>query len=207
MKLFSAHRAPNPRRVLMFITEKAISGITVENIDLGKMQHMTPEFRAKSPFAKVPALVLDDGRVLTESRAICSYLEGLHPEPNLMGHDATERAFIEMIDRDVEFYLLGALGMWIRHCHPGLAQLENPQFPDYGRAQAEKAKKAAAWFDQQLGQQPFIAGARFTIADITAFCGVEFARGLMKFNLAEAGLPHLAAWRERMAMRPSAAVV
>ena len=145
--------------------------------------------------------------MLTESRAICTYLEGLHPEPNLMGRDTTERAFIEMIDRDVEFYLFGALGMWIRHCHPGLAQLENPQFPDYGRAMGEKAKKAAAWFDQQLSHQPFIAGARFTIADITAYCGVEFARGLMKFNLAEAGFPNLAAWRERLSARPSAAVI
>ena len=96
MKLWSAQRAPNPRRVLMFIAEKGISGIDIHNVDLNAGAHRTPEFLAKSPLAKVPALELDDGRVLTETRAICTYLEGLYPQPNLMGEDATARAFIEM---------------------------------------------------------------------------------------------------------------
>lgn len=206
MKLLSAYRAPNPRRVLMFIAEKGIAGIEVANVDLGKLEHLAPDFRAKSPFAKVPALELDDGRVLTESRAICTYLEGLHPEPNLMGRDATERAFIEMVDRDAELYLFIGLAMWIRHCHPGLAPLENPQFPDYGRAQGEKAQGIARWFDERLAVQEWIAGDRMTIADITTFCALEFARGLMKYNVGEAGLVRLQAWRDRMAARPSASV-
>ena len=207
MKLLSSHRAPNPRRVLMFIAEKGITGITVENLVLNEQQHQSPEHLARSPFAKVPVLQLDDGRFLSETRAICSYLEGQHPDPNLMGVDATERAFIEMTDRQCEHYLMAPLAQWIRHAHPGLAVLEGTQIPDYAKAQAEQARRNAQRFDERLATQPWMAGERFTIADITAFCAVEFARGLMKFKLDEAGLPHLAAWRERMLARPSAAAV
>jgi glutathione S-transferase len=204
MKLFVSPRAPNPRRVLMFIAEKGLSGIEQEIIDLGKGQHLAESFRARSPLAKVPVLELDDGRVLGETRAICTYLEGLAPQPNLMGTDFAERAFIEMADRRVEWYLFGGITNWIRHTHPGLAALEQPQFPDYGRAQGEKVREVARWVDGELAAQPFIAGQRFTIADITAFCAVEFARGLLRFQPAQEGLPHLQAWRDRIAERPSA---
>lgn len=207
MKLYSAHRAPNPRRVLMFLAEKAITGIAVENVDLNRGQHRSAEFRDKSPMAKVPALELDDGRVLTETRAICTYLEGLYPEPNLMGTDTTERAFVEMADRRVEWYLMVPLAMAIRHTHPGLAVLEQPQFPDFGRSQGEKGLEVARWFDRQLQSQPWMAGDRFTIADITAFCALEFARGLMKLVPRELGLDALQDWRDRVAQRPSAQVV
>ena len=207
MKLFTAHRAPNPRRVLMFLAEKGIGGIALENVDLNQGQHKSPDFLAKSPLAKVPALELDDGRVLTETRAICTYLEGLYPEPNLMGVDATERAFIEMADRRVEWYLMVPLAMAIRHTHPGLAVLENPQFPDFGRSQGDKGLEVARWFDQCLQTQPWIAGERFTIADITAFCALEFARGLMKLVPSAHGLQALQDWRDRVAERPSAKAV
>lgn len=206
MKLYTAHRAPSPRRVLMFLVEKNITGIQMVDVDLNQGEHRTPGYLDKSPLAKVPALELDDGRVLTETRAICTYLEGLYPEPNLMGVDAVERAFIEMADRRVELYLMGGIANAIRHTHPGLAVLEQPQFPDFGRSQGEKVMVLARWFDQLLQQQEWMAGARFTIADITAFCALEFARGLMKFKPEEAGLPALAAWRARVNVRPSAAV-
>ena len=207
MKLLSAHRAPNPRRVLMFIAEKSITGIAVSNVDLNAGGHRTPEFLAKSPLAKVPALELDDGRVLTETRAICTYLEGLHPEPNLMGVDATERAFIEMADRRVELTLMLQIANAIRHTHPGLVALEQPQFQDFGKSQAEKMVATASVFDQLLQQQEWMAGDRFTIADITAFCGLEFARGLMKFAPADAGLHALQAWRDKVNARESARAV
>ena len=204
MKLLSAHRAPNPRRVLMFIAEKGISGIDIHNVDLNAGAHRTPEFLAKSPLAKVPALELDDGRVLTETRAICTYLEGLYPQPNLMGEDATARAFIEMADRRVELTLMLQIANAVRHTHAGLATLEQPQFPDFGTSQADKMRATAAVFDQLLQQQEWMAGPRFSIADITAFCGLEFARGLLKFVPADAGLHALQAWRDRVAARPSA---
>jgi glutathione S-transferase len=207
MKLFSAYRAPNPRRVLMFLAEKNISGIEVLNVDLNSGAHKSPDFLGKSPLAKVPALELDDGRVLTETRAICTYLEGLYPSPNLMGEDATERAFIEMADRRVELTLLLQIANAIRHTHPGLAALEQPQFAAFGQSQGEKVLQTAAVFDQLLQQQEWMAGARFSIADITAFCALEFARGLMKFTPARAGLLHLQAWRDKVAARPSAQAV
>jgi glutathione S-transferase len=203
MKLFIAPRAPNPRRVLMFLAEKGVQ-LPLQAMDLNAQEHKSAAFRAKSPLARIPALELDDGRVLTETRAICTYIEGLHPEPNLMGVDATERAFIEMADRRVEWYLLLPIGHWIRHTHPGLAPLEQPQFPDFGRSQGEKLLETVAWLDSELQRQPWIAGERFTIADITAFCAIEFAK-LMRLNAGAQGFAALQAWRDRVAARPSAA--
>ena len=205
--MYYAPRAPNPRRVQMFMAEKGLSGIPLIAVDLNQGEHYGAAFRSKSPLAKVPALELDDGRVLTETRAICTYLEGLYPDINLMGEGFEERAFIEMADRRVEWTLLLGIANGVRHTHPGLAPLEQPQFGDFGRSQTEKVKEAAKVFDQLLQTQPWMAGPRFTIADITAFCALEFGRALLKFNLAEAGLHALQAWRDRMAERPSAKVV
>ncbi|MGO4377308.1 glutathione S-transferase family protein [Pseudoduganella sp. RAF53_2] len=203
MKLYMAPRAPNPRRVAMFLAEK---GMQIEQvmIDLGKGEHRSDEYLARNPFGRVPALELDDGRILCETRAICSYIEGLQPEPNLMGEDFEERAFIEMADRRIELHLFLIASNSIRHSHPGLAPLEQPQFPDFGASQGEKFRDAARWLDGVLAKQEFVAGQRFTIADITAFCAHEFARGLMKFRAGAEGMPHLQAWRDRILERPSA---
>ena len=206
MKLFVSPRAPNPRRVTMFLAEKGVTDIELVTVSIGNNEHQSEAYRAKSPLAKVPALELDDGRVLTETRAICTYLEGRYPEPNLMGVDYEERAFIEMTDRRIEFYLLGGFANCIRHTHPGLAPLEQPQFPDFGRSQGEKVRNVARWLDGELAHQPYVGGARFTIADITTFIALEFARGLMKFNPGEEGMPHLQAYRDRWLERPSAKV-
>ncbi|WP_300649956.1 glutathione S-transferase family protein [Hydrogenophaga sp.] len=203
MKLYVSQRAPNPRRVQMFIAEKGIKGIEQVVLDLNAQEHKQAAYLSKSPLARVPALELDDGRVLTETRAICTWLEGLQPEPNLMGHNAQERAFIEMADRRMEWYLMLPLAHAVRHTHPGLAPLEQPQFPDFGQSQLLKAKETAVWLDGELQRQPWVAGERFTIADITAFCTVEFGK-LMRFKPAEAGLDALQAWRDRVASRASA---
>lgn len=209
MKLYVSPRAPNPRRVLMFLAEKGIDpgacGIEPVSLDLNAQEHKSAAFRAKSPLARIPALEFDDGRVLTETRAICTWLEGAHPEPNLMGTDPTERAFIEMADRCVEWYFMLPIGQCVRHTHPGLAALEQPQFPEFGRSQGEKLLETAAWLDRELQGQPWVAGARFTIADITAFCAIEFAR-LMRFSAGEQGFAALQAWRDRVAQRPSARI-
>ena len=205
MKLYVAPRAPNPRRVTLFMAEKGIQGIELVNVDLGKLEHFGPEYRRRSPLAKVPVLQLDDGRHLGESRAICSYLEGLHPQPNLMGEGFEERAFIESIDRQVEQYFFFAIAATIRHTHPGLAALEQPQFADFGQAQGAKVREVARWLDGLLSGQPYVAGGRFTIADITLLCALDFAKGLMKYKPGDEGLAHLQAWRERMAARPALA--
>lgn len=206
MKLYLSLRAPNPRRVSMFLAEKGVHGIEQVLVNLGANEHKGAAYLAKNPLARVPALELDDGRVLSESRAICTYIEGLFPEPNLMGVDFEERAFIEMADRRIEFHLFGGIANCIRHTHPGLAALEQPQFADFGKSQGDKVREVARWLDSELAHQPFVAGARFTIADITAFCAIEFARGLMKFVPGDEGMPHLQAYRDRLAERPSAKV-
>jgi len=205
MKLYTSTRAPNPRRVAMFIAEKGLA-IEQVQIDLGTVQNRSPDYLARNPFGRVPALELDDGRILCETRAICTYLEGLYPTPNLMGEGAEERAFIEMADRRMELHLFAIAANSIRHSHPGFAPLENPQFPDFGASQGEKFRENAKWLDGVLATQPFVAGQRFTIADITGFCAIEFARGLMKFRPSDHGLLHLQAWRDRIAGRPSASV-
>ena len=199
MRLYTSPRAPNPRRVTMFMDAKGIHSIEQIDVDLNAGAHRAPEFTALNPLARVPVLVLDDGRALSETRAICTYLEGLYPEPNLMGVDATERAFIEMADRRMELHLMLEIALCVRHTHPGLAMLEQPQFPDFGAAQGEKMRATARWLDGELARQPYVAGERFTIADITAFCSLEFARGLLKFRPGPEGMPHLEAWRDRIA--------
>lgn len=204
MKLYTSAKAPNPRRVAMFIAEKGITGIETELIDLGALQNRSPEFLALNPFGRVPALQLDDGRVLSETRAICTYLEGAYPEPNLMGDGYDDRAFIEMADRRVELHLFAGIANCVRHTHPGLAVLEQPQFAEFGASQGEKMRTTARWLDGVLATQPYVAGQRLTIADITAFCALEFARGLMKFRPAAESMRHLQAWRDRIAERPSA---
>ena len=205
MKLYIAPRAPNPRRVQMFMHEKAIPPMELVAVDINAGEHRAEAYRSKVPVSRVPALELDDGRVLSETRAICTYLEGIYPENNLMGVDAEERAFIEMHDRRVEWYLMLPAAQVIRHTHPGLAPLEQPQFPDFGRSQDEKFREQLPWFEAALARQPWVAGDRFTIADITAFCGLEFARGLLKFKAGEEGYAAIQAWRDRVAARPSAA--
>lgn len=205
MKLYLAPRAPNPRRVTMFIAEKGIQGIEQVAVDLNNNEHRGAAFRARNPISRLPVLELDDGRCLAESRAICSYLEGLHPQPNLLGISFEERAFIEMADRQAELHFFFIAANCIRHTHPGLAALEQPQFADFGRAQGDKLLEAARVLDEQLARRDWLAAGRFTIADITAFCALEFARGLMKFRPGEHGLQHLQAYRDRIAQRPSAA--
>lgn len=207
MKLYTSSRAPNPRRVLMFMAEKGVADVRTVQVDLGTAEHRSEAFMALNPMAQVPVLELDDGRTLAETRAICTYLEGVHPDPNLMGEGFEERAFIEMMDRRCELQLFLRIANCIRHTHPGLAPLEQPQFADFGAAQGAKVRESTHWLDGVLADRDYVAGDRFTIADITAFCALEFARGLMKYRPADDGLANLQAWRDRIAQRSSAQAV
>jgi glutathione S-transferase len=205
MKLYVSSYAPNPRRVTMFMAEKGINDVEFVDVDILHGEQRSDSFLAKNPLGRVPVLELDDGRALSETRAICTWLEGLRPEPNLMGEGYEERAFIEMADRRMELMLCLQIFNAARHTHPALAVLEQPQFKEFGASQAEKMRVTARWLDRELGRWPYVAGERFTIADITAFCGLEFAKGLIKFKPGEEGMQNLQAWRDRVAARPSAA--
>jgi glutathione S-transferase len=148
-----------------------------------------------SPFSQVPSLVLDDGTTLTESRAICTYFEGIFPEPNLMGADPKEKALIEMWDRRVELMLFIQFATWFRNTHPAMAPLEVPQLPEAG-AKAEKGARAMAKrIDAHLAQNDFLAAGRFSIADITLYCFTGFA-GVMKWK-PHAEFENIGKWRER----------
>jgi glutathione S-transferase len=205
MKLYVSSHAPNPRRVTMFMAEKGITDVEFVNVDILTGEQRSEAFLARNPLGRVPVLELDDGRALSETRAICTYLEGLRPEPNLMGEGYEERAFIEMADRRMELMLCLQIFNAARHTHPALAVLEQPQFKEFGASQAEKMRDTARWLDGELAKRPYVAGERFTIADITAFCGLEFAKGLIKFRPAQEGMQNLQAWRDRVAARASAA--
>jgi len=204
MKLYVAPYAPNPRRVMMFLAEKGISDIDIVSLNLQEGEHRTDDFRAKSPLSQIPTLELDDGRTLTESRAICSYLEALKPEPNLMGRDAFERAFIEMWDRRMELLFSMPLMMWVRHGSPVLGAVERNQNAEVAAYNQGQAMRMATWLNDELANRPWIAGDRFTIADITAACGMDFAK-MMRWRPGE-DLPHLKRWREALTQRAAGQV-
>lgn len=200
MKFYAAPYAPNPRRVAMFIAEK---GLEIERIDVNLQagEHRTPDFLRKSPLSQVPVLELDDGRTLTESRAICVYLDATFPEPNLMGRDAFERAEIEMWDRRAELLLAQPMMMWVRHGHPAMAAVERNQAENVSAYYQSQALRMAKWFDRELASREWIAGDRFTIADITAACGIDFAK-MMRWR-PDDETPNLRRWRAAIAERPA----
>ena len=204
MKLHYAMLAPNPDRVRFFLKEKGVWDETCKvELNIIKQEHRRPEYLALSPLGHVPLLELDDGTGLTESRAICTYLERLYPEPNLMGVDAKERAIIEMWDRRVELTYMFPIAGWFRNGHPAMAELEKPQSAEWSEISRGRAAKAIAFFDQRLGASPYVAGDRFTIADITLHVAMGFGR-VMKYRPWEEH-KNLADWRERMLTRPGLA--
>ncbi len=202
MKLYTSHRAPNPRRVRWVMAEKGIEDVELVEIDIMAGEHRTPDYRAKVGVSHVPALDLGDGTAISESLAICRYLEALNPEPNLFGRDAREQAFVEMWTRRCEFYLANPIMFSVRHSHPALAALEATQLPqvaEYNRLTAERFMKT---LDRRLADNEFIAADRFTIADIVAVVGLDFAR-LVKYRPPEE-LAHLARWLAETRARPAA---
>jgi glutathione S-transferase len=201
MKLYTSNRAPNPRRVRWFMAEKGIDDIEIVDVDLLKGEHRTPEYVGRAGIAQAPALTLDDGTTITESIAICRYLEALYPEPNLFGRDAKEIAVIEMWTRRAEILCALPLMLAVRHGHPALAALETqvPEVAANNRASGERSLKL---FDRRLAESPWIAADRITIADGVLFVGMEFAR-LVRFAIPEE-LGQLAKWQAAMRERASA---
>ncbi|RZJ28374.1 MAG: glutathione S-transferase, partial [Brevundimonas sp.] len=181
MKLYTSHRAPNPRRVRWVLAEKGVQDVEMVELDIMAGEHRTPEYRAKVGVPHVPALELKDGATISESIAICRYLESIYPEPNLFGRDASEQAVIEMWTRRCEFYLANPIMLNVRHSHPALAALEATQLPqvaEYNRLSAEKFMRT---LDRRLAEHEFIAVDRFSIADVVAVVGLDFAR-LIKYR-------------------------
>ena len=202
MKLYTTTLAPNPRRVRIFMEEKGIE-MPVQEISIMEGEHKQEEYKKISSSSKVPALELDDGTVITESMAICRYLELLHPEPALFGSSKVEQAKIEMESRRIELELMLPIASAFRHTHPAAAALENPQIEEYGIAQRENAINRLNLLDEELGEQKFIAGDDYSVADITALCAIDFG-GLAQIEV-PSSLVNLSRWLEDMRSRPSSA--
>ena len=204
MKLYDGGRAPNPRRVTLFLAEK---GVTVETVpvDMGAMEHKSEALSGLNPLQRLPVLVLDDGTVLTETVAICRYIEEIHPQPPLFGSTPLERAVVEMWQRRVEFHLFMPVAHAFRHLHPAMASWEVPQVAEWGEANKPKAIEFLRLLDAELAGRPFVAGEHFTIADITAYVSVNFMK-LARIPLPE-DLPHVRRWHGEIAARPAIGAV
>lgn len=207
MRFYDYRLAPSPRKVRLFIAEKGLE-IPTSEVDLRARAQQEPAFLAINPGATVPVLELDDGTRLTESLAICHYLEQVHPEPNLMGRDAKEQALVLMWT-DIQT-LEGYLGLQeaLRNSHEafrgralgGPVPFEQiPALADRGRRRAE------IYFDKleaRLGGNEYIVGDRFTYADIVGFVYLGFAARLGGASPVERR-PALAAWSDKIAARPA----
>jgi glutathione S-transferase len=201
MKLYGApNPAPNPRRVRIFLAEKGVD-LPETRIDMMKREHKSEEFRARNPLGQIPTLELDDGTCISETVAICRYFDEVHPEPPMFGKTAVEKALVDQWVRRVEFVAMMPVGNFWRHAHPRTAALLT-QYKDFGESNRETFAGAQRFFDRALQDREFLALDTLTMADICLQTTVDFADWI--------GLPcdpelkSLAAWRERLAARPSA---
>ena len=201
MKLYDSPFAPNPRRVRIFLAEKGIE-IPKVFIDLAQSKHKEPAYEAVNPLRRIPALELDDGTILTESIAICRYLEELHPDPPLFGTDPLSRAQIAMWQRRLEFGLLGTVGAAFRHSHPAMREMERPQIPAWSEVNKERALDFLRFLDRHLADRPFVCGQSFTVADITGLVALDFMRPA-RIALPDE-LSHVKRWHGALAARSSA---
>jgi glutathione S-transferase len=201
MKLYDGGRAPNPRRVRIFLAEKGIT-VPTEQVDLGKLQQRSEAYTAINPMQRVPAVVLDDGTVIAESIAICRYFEALQPDPPLFGRGALQSALVEMWNRRIEFHLFFPVATVFQHLHPAMKIMIDPQVPDWGEANKPRIFQFLRFLDDELQHRPFVAGADYSVADITALVAVDFMR-VSKLAVPE-DLANVRRWHDAVSARPSA---
>ena len=201
MKLYDGGRAPNPRRVRVYLAEKGIA-VPMEQVDLGAMAQKSAAYTAINPLQRVPALELDDGTIITESIAICRYFEVLQPEPPLFGVGAKEIALVEMWNRRCEINFFSNVAAVFRHLHPAMKELEVPQVPAWAEANRPRVASFLQLLDAELATREFIASERYSVADITALVTVDFLKPA-KLAMPE-GLANVARWHAAVSARPSA---
>ena len=200
MKLYDNKMANSPRKVRMFLAEKKITNVETVEINMMEGEHKTPEYRAIAPNSRIPALQLDDGTVIMESTAICRYLESLHPEPNLFGESPIEIASIEMWQARIFNELMIPLAMGFRHLHPAMSALET-QNKEYGETQKNIGIKSLKYFNSVLSESEFVAGDRYTFADIQMITTTDFFIGLNRLNLDD--YPEIKRHTKLMSLRES----
>ena len=201
MKLYDGGRAPNPRRVRIFLAEKGIV-LPLEPVDLGSLQHKSPAYTAVNPLQRLPALELDDGTVLTESIAICRYFEEVQPEPVLFGRGALEKALVEMWNRRMELNFLSLVSHVFRNTHPAMKEMEQPQVPAWADANKPRIAAFLHLLDRELKGRRFAAGDSFSVADITGLVAVDLMKPA-KLTLPEE-LINVRRWHADISARPSA---
>jgi glutathione S-transferase len=201
MKLYDGGRAPNPRRVRIFLAEKRIT-LPLEPVDLGSLQHKSPAYSAVNPLQRLPALQLDDGTVLTESIAICRYFEEVQPEPALFGRGALEKALVEMWNRRMELHFLALVAHVFRNSHPAMKEMEQPQVPAWAEANKPRIAVFLGLLDRELKERRFAAGDSYSVADITGLVAVDFMKPA-KLTLPEE-LANVRRWHAEISARPSA---
>ena len=201
MKLYDGGRAPNPRRVRIFLAEKGID-VPLVPIDMGAMGHRSQEITERNPLQRLPVLELDDGTILTECVAICRYFEELHPEPALFGEGALGKAKVEMWQRRMEMHFLLTVANAFRHTHPAMKEWEVPQVAEWGEANRPKAIEFLNLLDRDMADREFIAGDSYSIADITGMIGIDFMKPA-RIELPQE-LSNVRRWYEAVSSRPSA---
>jgi glutathione S-transferase len=203
LKIYDCKGFPNPVRARIALAEKGLlDEVEFVSIDVPNGEHRLPRFREKNPSATVPVLELEDGTCISECTAITEYVDHLVGEPALTGKNAKERAVIHMMQRRVEAGLLDAATTFFHHATPGLGpKIEDYQNREWGEKNRERAIAGMRYLNQVLAAQAFLAGDRFTMADITGFAGLAFA-AFAKIEI-PAGLDRLTSWRERIASRAS----
>ena len=204
MKLYDYKMAPNPRRVRMFLVEKGITDIEKVDIDLGKGETYSKEFRAINPYGGLPVLELDSGEYVAESMAICRYFEEIEPNNPMMGSTPEEKARIEMWNRRVELQLYSPIASTFQNSNPFWAKVVK-QVPQYAEVSIEKVDKMLHMLNKRCAESEYIAGNEFSVADITALCAIDFAKVIQRRVDAETH-PHLAEWHAKVSQRPSAQV-
>ena len=199
MKLYDA-MTPNSLRVKVFLAEKQID-LPRHAVDVMCGGTRTPEFLAINSLGELPVLELDDGTILTETVAICRYLEGLHPEPSLFGTTPHEQGRIEMWNRRIELHLFSSVGDYGRHTIPFFAD-KVEQVPEYAETLKRRVKKVWQWLDGELSDgREFVAGDRFSVADITGMAAL-FVTQICELDL-PAAQTHATRWAQMLRSRPS----
>lgn len=200
MKIYDTKTAPSPRRVRIFLAEKNIPMKYVQ-VDLQNGENISPQMRQKNPIGKIPILELEDGTCISEGASICLYFEQLYPDINLLGKNALEKANIDMWHRQVELYFFGQVGMCFQHTTGYFKDRMTP-VKEYGDVAGKNAIDFLKVLEKRLSESEFIAADRFTIADITAMCAIDFAR-VVNIKLTDEQT-NLKRWYNAVSSRPSA---
>lgn len=201
MRIYDLPASPNARRVRIFLAEKGLE-IPMVPVNMMRGENQTEDYLKKNSLGRMPLLEFDDGTTISESIAICRYIEGTHPSPALMGSGALESATIEMWQRRMEFEFILPIISIFRHT----AEMWKGRFvqiPEVAEQERIAVKARMEWLNKELDGKQFIAGGDYTVADITAQCAFVMAKAALDIRIPE-DLENLNGWWARVTSRPSA---